>query len=249
MNSRTHTSAQPAEHGLASRAAYLLTVTVEQVFATVARIHDITIDLHRSARAQDAQMCDSDVRAIRDRVLGLLAGDGELAVGMGLIMAPGLIAGPRLRMEWWQQDSVRDVPAWLDVDLNPSSVDFYDYPSAEWFSVPRDTGARHIVGPYVDVHGTGRYVLTLTMPVVDDEFLGVAGADVPVARLERHLLSQLGATTADVVVVNDERRVVLSSSPAWLTGALVDIAGGSAAGFSSAVDIAGTPWQLYLARS
>lgn len=246
MTSRSHTAAQPAEHELGSRAAHLITFTVEQVFATVNRIHDITVDLHRAARASGAQMGASEVSAIRDRVLGLLARDGEMAVGMGLIMAPDLIAGPRLQMEWWQQDSVRDVPTWLDVDLNPSSVDYYDYPSAEWFSVPRDTGARHIVGPYVDVHGTGRYVLTLTTPVTDDgAFLGVAGADVPAARLESHVLRRLGATPADVVVVNAEQRVVLSSSPMWLTGALVD----RTAGFSDGVDIAGTSWQLFLARS
>ena len=183
-------------------------------------------------------------------MLSLLARDGEIAVGMGLIMAPGLVSGSALRMEWWQQDSLRDMPTWLDVDLNPTSVDFYDYVSAEWFVVPRDTGRRHVVGPYVDVHGTGRYVLTLTMPVTDDgEFLGVAGADVPVARLETHLLRRLGTTTADVVVVNRDRRVVLSSSPHWLTGALAEIGEAGSTDVSDALDGSALPWRLYLVHS
>lgn len=246
MTSRSRMSAPPEGRALAFAAARLVTDTLQQVFGTVVQIHDKAIELHRAARARDEQMGAGDVDAIREHVLDLLARHGEIAVGMGMVMAPELVAGPRLRLEWWQQDSVRDVPARLDVDLNPASVDFYDYLSAEWFSVPRTTGRRHIVGPYVDVHGTGRYVLTLTMPVTDEgEFLGVVGADVPAARLETHVLRQLGATAADVVVVNTERRVVLSSSPHWLTGALIDLGHMPAADLPEAFDVAGVSWHLF----
>lgn len=250
MTSRSGTSTPSTDSELAVRAGRLIGDTVEQVFASVQTIHDTTVALHRAARDRGEQMDNPDVSAVRERVLSLLTRNGEIAVGMGLIMAPGLVAGPQLRMEWWQQDSVRDVPAWLDVDLNPTSVDYYDYLSAEWFTVPRDTGQRHVVGPYVDVHGTGRYILTLTMPVVDEgEFLGVVGADVPVARFETHVLCRLGSSQADVVVVNAERRVVMSSSPHWLTGALVDIGRAGATQYGAALDASAVPWHLFVVRS
>ncbi len=82
---------------------------------------------------------------------------------------------------------------------------FYDYTATDWFDVPRRTGLRHVVGPYVDVHGTGRYLLTLTGPVLAaGEFLGVVGADVPVSRFETHLLEVLGAV--DGAVLPAQRR-------------------------------------------
>ena len=78
-----------------------------------------------------------------------------------------------------------------------------------------------MVGPYVDVHGTGQYLLTFTEPVIaDGQFLGVVGADVPVSRFESHLLRELGAVDAPFVLLDEERRVVLSTSPRWLVGAL-----------------------------
>ncbi|WP_085916277.1 MULTISPECIES: hypothetical protein [Pseudonocardia] len=80
-------------------------------------------------------------------------------------------------------------------------------------------GRRRVVGPYVDVHGTDRYLLTLSMPILADErFLGIVGADLPVARFEALLLHGLGDLPADAVVVNPENRVVLSSSARWPTG-------------------------------
>src|SRR5690606_29758957 len=100
---------------------------------------------------------------------------------------------------------------------------FYDYAAAEWFVVPQQRGRRHVVGPYVDVHGTDLYLLTLTMPIVaDGHFLGVAGADVPVARFETLVLRELGDVPSggDLVVVNTEGRVVLSTSARWLIGSL-----------------------------
>src|SRR3712207_5886241 len=105
----------------------------------------------------------------------------------------------------------------------PASLDFYDYPATEWFDVPRRIRRRHVVGPYVDVHGTGRYLLTLTSPLLDDgDFLGVVGADVPVNRFENHLLRALDPGVDPVLVLNGEGRVVLSTSPRWLVGDLLD---------------------------
>ncbi len=207
---------------------------VERVFATVVAVR--TAALRREARddfAAGRTVLGPDVR-------DLLLHPEQLAVGLGLVVAPR--AERPLRLEWWQVDPDGGRLRTLEPDLRPTSMGYYDYTATEWFDVPRRTGRRHVVGPYVDVHGTGRYLLTLTEPVVvDGEFVGVAGADVSVRRFETHLLRLLGPAPGTFVLVNDEDRVVLSTAPQWLVGELVvpgEVSPGPAA------DVAGTPWRL-----
>lgn len=244
MNSPIVTSSRAADRELAAHAARVITDVVERVFTSAALIRDIAVQQHRAAAARERPMTERDIEPIRDLVLNLLART-EIAVGMGMIMAPGLLAAEPLRLEWWQRDPNRDSPVWLDVDLNPDSVDFYDYVAAEWFVMPRTTGRRHVTGPYVDVYGTDGYQLTLTLPVTDHgEFLGVAGADVPVARFETHVLRELGSIYTDLVVVNAENRVVLSSSPRWLAGSLATPGHPDAPMPAQTLDLAEPTWQL-----
>ncbi|GFG50891.1 cache domain-containing protein [Mycolicibacterium agri] len=244
MNSPIVTSSRSVDRELAEHAARIITDVVERVFASAAAIRDVAVQQHRAAVARGEPMCERDIEPIRDLSRTLLART-EIEAGMGMIMAPGLLPAEPLRLEWWQRDPNRPSPVWLDVDLNPASVDFYDYVAAEWFAVPRTTGRRHVTGPYVDVYGTDGYQLTLTMPVIDDgEFLGVTGADVPVARFETHILRRLGSLCTDLVVVNSENRVVLSSSPRWLAGSLMTPDHAQAPRPALALELAEPSWQL-----
>ena len=218
--------------------------SLERVFADVRLVRDAVLDAHAAVRPDGTGLTDADVTALRPALLDLLTRKGQLAVGMGFILEPGLIPATPLRLEWWQitGDGRRAGPTPLDADLNPDSLGFYDYAAAEWFAQPRRTGQRHVLGPYVDVHGTDRYMLTLTVPVLagpgsPPAFLGVAGADVPVARFERLVLGGIGEVTGPVVVVNAERRVVLSTSARWLPGDLVADDGAGA-------DLPHLPWRL-----
>ncbi|MBJ7451765.1 MAG: PDC sensor domain-containing protein [Blastococcus sp.] len=179
-----------------------------------------------------------------DSVPDLLRAPDQLAVGLGLVVAPQPQRGLPLRLEWWQVDPDGGRLRSLEPDLKPTSLGYYDYTATEWFDVPRRTGRRHVVGPYVDVHGTGRYLLTLTEPVVvDGEFVGVAGADVSVRRFETHLLEVLGRLPAPFLLVNGEERVVLSTAPRWLVGSLLPPGAGPA---GSGTAVPGVPWRLHL---
>ena len=229
-------SSQPA----VSRVGTAVSEAVERVFATVAAVRDAALRPGaRDGFATGAPVLGEDVR-------GRLLERGQLAAGLGLVVAPRPERGLPLRLEWWQVDPDDGRLRRLDPDLKPSSLGYYDYTATEWFDVPRRTGRRHVVGPYVDVHGTGAYLLTLTEPVhVDGEFAGVAGADVPVRRFETHLLRVLGRSSGSFVLVNDEDRVVLSSAARWLVGELVApevVSSGAVA------EIPGAPWRLLAAR-
>ncbi len=217
-----------------ARIATAVSEVVERVFATVAAVR--TAALRPAARTgflTGAPVLGDDVR-------DLLLEPGQLAVGLGLVVAPRRELP--LRLEWWQVDPDGGRLRTLEPDLKPASLGYYDYTATEWFDVPRRTGRRHVVGPYVDVHGTGRYLLTLTEPVmIDGQFAGVVGADVPVRRFETHLLEVLGRVPDPFILVNDEERVVLSTAPRWLVGELVPAAGVPSGHVG---EIAGTPWRL-----
>ena len=220
----------------ADRLAGVVTAAVERVFACVADLRGAAL----AALGVGEPGAQAGATDLEERARQLLAAQGQLAVGLGLVAAPR--PDRDVRLLWWQADGGRI--AALRPDLRPASLDFYDYPATEWFDVPRRTGSRHVVGPYVDVHGTGRYLLTLTAPLVGDgEFLGVIGADVPVNRFENHVLRALDPGVDAVVVLNEEGRVVLSTSPRWLVGDLLDEPPGAS---GTSVEVPGLPWRLYL---
>lgn len=228
----------------AARIGAAVTGVIERVFDTVAGLHAAALGVLQGAGESEG---DTPQARLEEQVRSLLAEPDQFAVGLGLIVAPRPENDFLLRLHWWQVDPAADRLVALDPDLRSSSLGFYDYTTADWFDVPRRTGRRHIVGPYVDVHGTGRYLLTLTGPVVSGgEFLGVVGADVPVTRFESHLLRALASVDHPFLLLNDEARVVLSTSPRWLVGDLLR-SDGELPGPGSQVP--GVPWRVHLVES
>jgi hypothetical protein len=220
-----------------AQVAAAVSEVVERLFGTVTAVREAAL---RSSVREGLRAG----RPVLDNVRELLREPGQLAVGLGLVVAPQPEQGLPLRLEWWQADQDGGPLRTLEPDLKPTSLGYYDYTATEWFDVPRRTGRRHVVGPYVDVHGTGRYLLTLTEPVVvDGEFVGVAGADVSVRRFETHLLQVLGRLPAPFLLLNDEDRVVLSTAPRWLVGGLLPPGAGPS---RPGTAVPGVPWRLYL---
>ena len=103
-----------------------------------------------------------------------------------------------------------------------AAPDFFDYTTAEWFMTPSQTAARHVAGPYVDYACTNEYALTAVVPVhLDGRLVGLAAADVPVARLERQVLPALQALAQPMALVNSAGRVVAAASPHLFPGLLL----------------------------
>ncbi|MGL5818231.1 MAG: cache domain-containing protein [Phycicoccus sp.] len=212
--------------------------TVERVFRTVADVRSVV------TTALDGDAAQSSETAVRDAVAGLLRRPAEIAVGLGLVAGPGgeppSWRGPRVA--WWQVDNGGEARP-LRPDFKPTSAGFYDYTVTPWFDTPRSTGRRFVCGPYVDVHGTGRYVLTLTEPLWHSgQFVGVVGADVPVTAFEDAVLREVGRARAPFVLLNQERRVVLSATTHWLVGRLVPDDELPEPG----VEVPGVPWTVHL---
>lgn len=223
--------------GDADRISGVVTAAVERVYAAVADLQGAALSALGGGLEARA-----DAAELERRARALLTAPGQLAVGLGLVAAPR--PDRDVRLLWWQAEPDGARLAALRPDLRPASLGFYDYTATEWYDVPRRTGRRHVVGPYVDVHGTGRYLLTLTAPVLAGaEFLGVVGADVPVNRFESQLLRALGPAASAVVVLNGEDRVVLSTSPRWVVG---DLVGAPPAGAAVPAEVMGVPWRVYL---
>ncbi|MHA6624971.1 cache domain-containing protein [Pseudonocardia sichuanensis] len=217
--------------------------TIERVFAAVGVVHTAALR-SLAAEVSDGPRAAESGRDLDEQIDRLLREPGQIAVGLGLVAAPRPELNLPLRLRWWQVDPSVGRLVQLDPDLRPASLGYYDYTATDWFDVPRRTGRRHVVGPYVDVHGTGRYLLTLTGPLVArGEFLGVVGADVPVSAFESHLLHVLGLPRQTFLVRNDEGRVVLSTSPEWLVG---DLVRDEAVLPGPGAPITGVPWRLHV---
>lgn len=220
----------------ADRAAAIVASVLGGAFDLVHELHERVVGL---VAASGGSPSAADLAALAPYITDELGRPGALPVGLGFIAEAGVVSDQPLWLEWWQHPEEARGPDRLQVDLRPGSLGFYDYQAAEWFAVPRAIRCRHVVGPYVDVHGTARYLLTLTEPVVvGDRFVGVVGADLPLAGFEEAVLPALAAA-GDWSIVNAEGRVVVATSSRWVTGDRMP-----APSRRGAVPVPGSGWEV-----
>ncbi|MFI6957868.1 cache domain-containing protein [Nocardia sp. NPDC050408] len=180
----------------------------------------------------------TDLAPLRETIIGELERHGKLFAGAGVVMADGVLTDRPRHLDWWLPDAQR-----LLLELNPDSEYFYDYTKMDWFTVPREQGRRWVQGPHLDYACTDEYVCTFSIPVTSTSgtFLGIAGADVPVAAIEEALLPRFQAFGQRVVLVNSEGRVIMGTDPEFTTGSKTSRMDRSAA----TVPVEAMPWSLY----
>lgn len=204
---------------------------LEGVFGPVTAIGDGFVAQRRACLASGAPLTPDRLSGLREIIwhhLSML----PAADGAGIVAAPGVVAGKDRHLEWWQRtadgEGGPDGFTRIRLNLDPESIDLYDYLTMDWFTSPWREGRPHVYGPYIDFSGADRYVVTLTVPVADDstanhgsadrEFLGVAGADIRMSHLEPELLAILRSVPSPAVLVTGERRVVAANTPHWISG-------------------------------
>lgn len=188
------------------------------VFAVVDRIAD---EAH-TALAEAEQPRRATLSTIAPIASEAVARGGDPVQGAGFVAAVGFLADEPWWLEWFTEGDDGRAHR-LVCQTDPRGIGFYDYEHLPWYVVPRDTGARHVTGPYVDYLCTEDYTMTFTVPVrKDDRFAGVAGADLAVRVAEDLLLPSLRAATRRLAVVNSFGRIVASNSGRHMCGDLVD---------------------------
>ena len=216
--------------------------SASEIAAAVERlVGDVEGGPHRTVKA--------DLETLNPFIESLIEKHGELLVGAGFVADPEFLEDAAHWMDWRLagDNEFRQ----LEVSLDANDISNYDYIHAEWFESPKRGADAAIVGPYVDFGGTNAYVVTITVPVrLDDVFLGVAGADLSVDRVEailRRMTRRLGLAA---MVITAEGRVVASSIPRQYPGTLLRNldsrrrGGGHADPAMRIFDCPGLPWRL-----
>ncbi|MEU3787286.1 hypothetical protein [Streptomyces sp900129855] len=191
---------------------------VDSVYSALAVLEADARARLTAARRKGRKPATGDLAALRPAIHTLLRRQGDRFNGTGVVTAPGILADAAFHMEWWQRvDEQHSRP--LRLNLDPRSESFYDYALKPWFVIPRDEGHGTVMGPYVDLHCAGLYILTFTRPLtVDGEFIGIVGADVPVAAFEQIVVPSLKHLGGEAVLITGEGRVLAANTPTWAVG-------------------------------
>ncbi len=229
-------------------AARRVTTALERVFFSLDQIAGAFEDLAREARSRGAGLSAADLGRLEPVISRQL--DALPAIhGAGVVVAEGLLVDRERFLEWWRRGPDGFERFILNVD--PQVDGFYDYADMEWYRGPRDEGRRVVAGPYIDYRCADIYVLTFTRSVAaGGSFLGIAGADVPMALFESELVPALRRLAPDAVLVNPERRVVAASRARWTIGAKLKEMPVAGEDWAAVEPVAGDlGWVLAVARS
>lgn len=191
---------------------------VARILASAAHVGAAAESIVTATHEAGRQLRREDLHALRPLVAGVLRRHVDLTVGAGVVLAPGALADAPRCIEWWWADQGSGLTQ-LQVDLDPESAEFYDYTTTEWYCAPERTGEPSVVGPYVDYICTHHYTFTLSVPVVcAGRFVGVAGADILAAQVERLVLPALTRLDRVAVLTNGNGRVIASNTTSILPG-------------------------------
>ncbi len=144
-----------------------------------------------------------------------------LIVGAGIAYAPGSLPEAEHWLEWWRAAQAAGGTRFVTHDLNPDSLNYYDYTGREWFTLPSTSGQAMAVGPYVDFGGINVNIITLCVPALTPQGTHVLGCDLTLAKLEGLFLRALQLRDPSVILLGPNGRVIASNDARIASGTLL----------------------------
>lgn len=142
---------------------------------------------------------------------------GGLVDSAGVSVGRGLFSDADAWHQWWSL--VGEKLVFIPHNLNPASINFYDYTEMTWYERPMSSGRPELIGPYIDFGGADMKIVTASQPVLQDQRpVAVAGADLSMESIERTFLLNLGRREEHVALITETGKVVASNSARFAPG-------------------------------
>lgn len=200
------------------RTADALSSSIKTVFAD---LEIVAASVSAAAEAAPGVPRRSDFLFLRDEFATFIKRHSDLIIGAGIAYAPGGLAEASHWLEWWRAQTKGEAK-FVTHDLNPDSLNYYDYTTREWFKLPTTTGKPVAVGPYVDFGGINVNIITLCVPAATAQGIHMLGCDLPLAKLEGVFLRALRVREPVVALVGPNGRVIASNSARIVSGTLLE---------------------------
>lgn len=200
-----------------ARCVIQLAAAADEIFATLEELGQKLAGAWHACSAAGKPYATNELAVLQHDIFEVL--DGHPAFNSaGFVLAEGTLADRARHLDWWHRTST-DRYEFLVLNLDPGTIDCYDYYSMEWFDAAVSEHRRFVSGPLIDLPCADVYIMTFSSPIiVDGRLLGVAGADVSVALFESRIMPPLRTLAVDALLVNRERRVIASNVAKFTTG-------------------------------
>lgn len=137
--------------------------------------------------------------------------------GAGFVFNPDRVIASDQIFQWWVRGSEGIEPYGFVYD--PESSQCYDFTTLPWYSVPANSGQPKFAGPYIDFLGVDGFIVTFSQPlIVADKFIGVATADIPVAKIERLFFEHVSNIPAIMALTSTAGRIIAVNSSQFMPG-------------------------------
>jgi hypothetical protein len=199
------------------RTAGTLSSSINGVFADLENIAQAVTAAAETAPGVPRR---SEFLFLKQELANFIKLHSDLINGAGIAYAPESLPEAPHWLEWWRAQP-KGGPRFVTHDLNPDSLNYYDYTGREWFTLPASTGRPVAVGPYVDFGGINVNIITLCVPAPTAQGTHVLGCDLTLAKLEGAFLRALQLREPAVVLLGPNGRVIASNNARIATGTLL----------------------------
>ncbi|MFE5837974.1 cache domain-containing protein [Arthrobacter sp. NPDC056493] len=216
--------------------------SLERVFADLAVLDKATTDILAAPGTSRTKL-----ESLRPVVEDIVLKHGGLVDSAGVSVARGLFSDADAWHQWWSLVGGKLV--FIPHNLNPASINYYDYTEMTWYERPLASGRPELIGPYIDFGGADMKIVTASRPVLHEQrTVAVAGADLSMESIERTFLLNLGRRDEHVALITETGKVVASNSARFAPGTRFEGPHGGPGSVPVPVaDLSTAPWRLIVA--